>query len=382
MRRAFATPELETDHQPVLDHGYDTPHFLISPKRVGEKIAEYEACFPGASIHYAMKANAEAKVLTAVHEAGAGFEAASLYELHALEALRVAPDQIIYGSSVKPVGHIRTFWEYGVDRFAVDCPSEIQKVASVAPGARIYVRVAVDDTGSVFRFSEKFGADKVSVVPLLQNANALGLIPYGISFHVGSQASNPCAWANAIDALGPIMGQLVELGIEIEALNLGGGFPCQYASTEARIALDEIAKETLNAYGNLPYQPRLILEPGRDLVAESASAVATVIGRADRREHSWLFLDLGVYNGLFEAMAYQGSTRYRVTSARPSYSAGEAMFALAGPTGDSPDVITREALLPRDIEIGDRLIFHDVGAYSLVTTCSFNGFPKPAIYYA
>jgi len=100
----------------------------------------------------------------------------------------------------------------------------------------------------------------------------------------------------------------------------------------------------------------------------------------ERGAATWLFLDAGVYNGLFETMAYQGSTRYRITSLRPSLNSGEMMFALAGPTGDSPDIITREALLPGDIQVGDKLVIHDVGAYSLVCTSPFNGFPKPSVY--
>lgn len=55
-------------------------------------------------------------------------------------------------------------------------------------------------------------------------------------------------------------------------------------------------------------------------------------------------------------------------------------FAIAGPTGDSPDVITRAALLPEDVQTGDKLVIHDVGAYSLVCASRFNGFQKPKVY--
>jgi diaminopimelate decarboxylase len=79
-------------------------------------------------------------------------------------------------------------------------------------------------------------------------------------------------------------------------------------------------------------------------------------------------------------MAYQGSTRYSVTSMRTIGDAGTATFAIAGPTGDSPDVITREAQLPQDIDVGDKLIFHCAGAYSLSVSSQFNGFPKPDVY--
>jgi ornithine decarboxylase len=170
-------------------------------------------------------------------------------------------------------------------------------------------------------------------------------------------------------------------GIKIEALNLGGGFPCEYASSEQVPGLDEIAQSVVEGRTRLPYQPQIFIEPGRGIVAEAAVVVASVIGRIERGDKTWLFLDAGVYNAVFETMAYQGSTRYPIESLRFSNETGEALFALAGPTGDAPDVITREALLPRDMNVGDKLIIRNAGAYSLSVTSRFNGFPAPAVHF-
>lgn len=360
---------------------HETPFFLFSKKRISEALQEFDDCFPEATIHYAMKANSESEVLRTLFESGASFEVASLHELAMLKDISVPAEKMIYGTSVKPISHIKAFFEYGVDRFAFDSPPELEKIASVAPGARVYVRVIVDDTGSVFRFSEKFGTDKEDIVSLLQHARHLDLRPYGISFHVGSQASNPLAWAHGLESLISSLEHLKATGIHIEAINLGGGYPCAYASTETIFPLKEIAQYTLEQYKKLPYQPKLILEPGRGIIADAAILVSSIIARVERRGSTWLFLDAGVYNALYEALASQGSTRYKVTCMRPSYDAGQALFALAGPTGDSPDVITREAMLPQDIGVGDKVIFHAVGAYSLVTASRFNGFPKPAVHF-
>ncbi len=360
----------------------ESPFFLFSKERIIEKYNEFKHYFPEADIHYAMKANAEPEFLETLFKAGSGFEVASMYELEMLKKLGVPPERMIYGTAVKPASHIKEFAAYGVDRFAFDSFSELEKIAALAPGARVYARLSVNDTGSVFKFSEKFGTAKENIVPLLTRARDLGVVPYGISFNVGSQASNPRAWAEAIVILAPIMEELMALDIKLEALDFGGGFPCtKYTSTEVDFTLEDIARETLEAYNNLPYQPQIILEPGRGLVAETAVLVTNVIARIERSEHTWLFLDAGVYSGLFESMVYQGGTRYRVTTVRQSFDSGEAPFALAGPTGDSPDVITREVFLPADVDVGDKLVVHDVGAYSLVAVCLFNGFPKPTVHY-
>jgi ornithine decarboxylase len=361
--------------------GYQTPYFLFSKDKLRAQYEEYRACFPDASVHYAVKANAEPELLQFLVELGCGFEVASKYELDQLKAVDAPAENIIYGTSVKPADHIRAFAEYGVDRFACDSFPELEKIAIHAPGSRVFMRISVDDTGSVFKFSEKFGTSAENAVALLLRAREMNLIPYGISFHVGSQASNPKAWAQALRHIIPSIEELSRTGITLGAINIGGGFPCAYASFEQNISLKEIADETLAAYAELPYQPTMLLEPGRGIVATTAIAVVEVIARVERNQNTWLFVDAGVYQGFFETMAYQGSTRYRITSLRPSYDAGESLFAIAGPTGDSPDVITRETLLPSDIGVGDKLLVHDVGAYSLVAVSPFNGFPKPDVYF-
>lgn len=371
----------EFDSEFLETLSYETPFFLFSRKKILKNLDKFKKLFPNCSIHYAMKANSEPEVLKTLMNAGCGFEVASKYELDMLNKIKVPPEKIIYGTSVKPTAQIKEFFDYGIDRFACDSLPEIEKIAAVAPGSRVYMRTIANDAGSVFKFSEKFGTDTSSIIQLLVRAKEVGLHPYGISFHVGSQASDPKAWANVLVSLRSIIQDLKEMGIILDVIDLGGGYPCKYTSSENAPDLEEIAKYTLSEYKKLPYKPKLILEPGRGIIADSAVLIASVIARVERRGNTWLFLDAGVYNGLFETMAYQGSTRYPVTSMRPVGNAGESLFELAGPTGDSPDVITREALLPQDIEVGDKLIFHHVGAYSIGMSIPFNGFPKPDVYY-
>lgn len=359
---------------------HETPFFVFSKKRIEENIRTYQKCFPDAMIRYAMKANSEPEILEIVRDAGAGFEIASAYELKMLKDLKVDPKMIVYGTSVKPIDHIKESFEYGVDLFAFDTFDELAKIAAVAPGSRVYARMIANDAGSVFQFSEKFGTPVENIVPLLERAKELGLTPYGISFHVGSQASNSMAWASALEKLAPVLEQLQKVGIEIEMLNIGGGYPCSYVSAEKDISLEEITENTMEVFRNLPYQPKIMLEPGRGIIANTGVLVVSIIGKVERSENMWLFLDAGTYNALYESMAFQGSTRYHITSMRPLYNSKEVLFAVAGPTGDSQDVLTREALLPQDLEVGDKLIIHDVGAYSLSTSSPFNGFPKPSVY--
>ena len=361
---------------------YETPFFLFSKKVLVETHARFQKAFPKALVAYAIKANPEEHVLQTFAEAGASFEVASVYELDMIKAFGVKADRIIYGTSVKPAAHIRVFADYGVDRFAFDSMGELEKIAAAAPGARVYARAIVSDAGSVFKLSEKFGAEVPAIPSLLSRARDLGLVPWGISFHVGSQALNPLAWAEAIESIAPVVHQLHEQGIKIEVLNIGGGFPHPYPSSIEIVNIEEIAGSVHAALKKLPHALQIIAEPGRALVAGAAVLVVSVIAKVERSGKQWLFLDAGAYNALFETMAFQGSTRYPVTLLRPSYNAGEAEFTLTGPTGDSIDTITKEARLPADVDVGDKLVFHDVGAYSSCLASFFNGFPKPSIYIA
>jgi ornithine decarboxylase len=378
----FHLPDQEFNKSILENLKHATPFFLFSVKKIESKFMEFKKLFPKAAIHYAMKANSEPQLLKILNNKGCCFEVASKYELDLLKKIHVKPDRIIYGTSVKPIEHIKYFYKYGVTKYSADSQQELEKIAIAAPKSKVYIRTVVNDAGSVFKFSEKFGTDVGNVMPLLHSAKSLGLVPYGISFHVGSQASNPLAWASAIASLNYVIEELIKNGIKIEILNIGGGYPCQYVSSDKVPSLEEIAHNTLEQYQKLHHQPHIVLEPGRGIVAESGVAVVKVIGKVERAGGStWLFLDAGVYNAFFEAMSYQGSTRYPISSTRPVSANGEKLFSLAGPTGDSPDIITKEALLPADTEVGDILVVHNVGAYTLPAVSKFNGFPKPKVYF-
>jgi ornithine decarboxylase len=192
---------------------------------------------------------------------------------------------------------------------------------------------------------------------------------------------NPMAWAEALRTVRVTAVELENEGITLDAINIGGGFPYGQVGDSTAPRLEDIANATTDEIRLLPYEMELIIEPGRALVADAAVLVASVIGRITRNGTKWLYLDAGVYNALFETLSCQCSIRYPVTSLDPTSNVTRSMFTLAGPTGDGLDVISRNVMLPENTDVGDRIIFHDVGAYSLSLANAFNGFPKPAVYF-
>ncbi len=207
--------------------GEKTPFFIFSRQVLLDTIKKYKNYFPEKTeICYAMKANSEKQVLETMHKSGMSFEVASKYELELLKEIHVPAKKIVFGTSIKAEDHIKEFTKYGVDRFAFDSEQELLKIAKYAPGARVYVRMLVNDrSDSVFHMSDKFGTSSENALLLLIKAKELGLIPYGVSFNVGSQARNEYAWARGMKDVSVLMKRLLKKGIKIEVINFSKFFP-------------------------------------------------------------------------------------------------------------------------------------------------------------
>jgi len=165
-------------------------------------------------------------------------------------------------------------------------------------------------------------------------------------------------------------------------LNLSGGFPARYTTPVP--PLDEIASVIFAALRDrMPYvPPELAAEPGRRLVAESAVLVSEVIGREVRAGDSWIYLDVGAYNGLIETQQTRNRWRYPLWSSRSDHAAAPSdTFTVTGPTCDSSDTLFFGAQLPATIDVGDRLYIGSAGAYTLSYASSFNGFGPPAVLH-
>jgi ornithine decarboxylase len=362
------------------DQGPSASYFLIDPGELRRSAGGFHAAFPTAEVCYALKANSHPAILAALRDVGFGFEAASWFEIELLLSHDVQSGRIIFGTAVKDRGQVEQAFRAGIDRFAADSREEVFMLASAAPRSCVFIRAKLDDQHSVFRMNGKFGAPIEDVAPLLRLARDVGLVPWGVSFNVGSQATRTGDWADGVRAVAPVFHELLAEGITLEVLNLGGGFPTPYRD-HPEIPLCEIAAAVRAALASLPYQPRLIVEPGRRLVATSMKLVTTVVARIERPGGPWLFLDCGVYNALYEALLHQGRTAYPV-SAIGHAEGGEKLqpFVLAGPTGDGLDIIARDIPLPASLSEGDRLMFENVGAYTLPFASSFNGFAPPPVY--
>lgn len=358
---------------------YKTPFYIFDREAIRLRYKEFSQWLPGAEVHYAVKSNPLAEVSNTLAEVGSGFEIASLNELKMLLKLNVDCKKIICSAPVKSGEFIHEAYSCGVRTFAFDSKEELERITQSAPGSRVYLRLQVTEHGSRFSLSEKFGVNWEKATSYMVYAKTLGLKPFGLTFHIGSQASSIYSWRYAIRTAGRAMDSLLEKGIKIEMLDLGGGFPISYL--EERPALSEIANSiniACNKY--LPYTPKLIVEPGRALVADSAYLVTSVFSRVRRGHRTWLFTDAGAYNSLFEALESQTNLEYPVESLS-DHGKQQKKFVITGPTCDSIDIVRKEALLPSLTHVGDRLVFYKAGAYTVALANSFNGFEPPKVHF-
>ena len=375
-----ATPPAPTVTQPLTpsaldDLRYPTPCLLIDLDTVAQAYAVLADALPVDAIHYAVKCNSEPGILRTLHRLGCRFEVASSPELAELTRIGVEASDVLFSNPVKHPEHVRLAYESGCWRFAADSTAELVKLARYAPGSAVYVRLRTRHRRASGVPSEgKFGVKSQLAADLLRVAASLGLRPYGVTFHVGSQMMRPDAWPHAIAQARAVVDDVATDGIRIEMLDIGGGFPARYGG--GRIDLGEYGRAIERALSHLPYRPTVVAEPGRALVAEAGVLVGTVIGIATRGGSRWVHLDVGAFNGVMEALESRNTLRFPVSDDRGGPA---APCHLTGPTCDSQDTILFDTSLSSDLAEGDRVFIGTAGAYTTAYASSFNGFDIPQV---
>ena len=218
---------------------------------------------------------------------------------------------------------------------------------------------------------------------LLARAADLGVEPWGVSFHVGSQQKDPAAWEAALAEAAGLFRDLEAVGIELGMVNLGGGFPTPYRTDvpDAAAYGCAIMAAVRRHFGNrLPF---LIAEPGRGLVGNAGVIQTEVVLIAAARATATAAAGSISTSASSAAWPRPWTRRSSIRSVSHRTGAPEPVI-LAGPTCDSADVLYERAAyrLPLDLEIGDRLEIGATGAYTTTyAAVGFNGFAPLAEHY-
>jgi ornithine decarboxylase len=367
----------------IAEHQPATPCLVLDVDRVEANFRALQHALPLARIYYAVKANPAAPVLQRLVKLASSFDAASYEEVAACLDAGAHPEAISFGNTIKKVSAIRFAYERGVSLFAFDSAEELAKLAQHARGARVYCRILVENKGADWPLSRKFGTTVEQARELMLRAGDLGLDPYGLSFHVGSQQTTTRAYEVAIGKVAMLFTDLTEAGLNLRMMNLGGGFPTRYRDDVPEI--DQFGNAIMTAmtahFGNA--LPEMAVEPGRFVVGDAGvvSAEVVLVSKRDPQDPvRWVYLDIGRFGGLAETEGE--AIKYRIITAHDGTPLGPV--AIAGPTCDGADILYEKSnyRLPLALTSGDRVELLSTGAY--VTTYAsqrFNGFAPLAEHY-
>jgi ornithine decarboxylase len=376
-RERELAPMTERIRNFLRGRGEDGPCLVVDLEVVRVNYVAFSRALPDTRVFYAVKANPSPEILRLLAELGSCFDVASVSETQAVLAAGAGPDRISYGNTIKKESEIAQAFALGVTLFAVDCEAEVEKVARRAPGARVICRIHCDGSGSEWPLSRKFGCEPEYAPDILELAQRLGLVPHGVSFHVGSQQHNVEAWDRALASAAAIFRTCGERGISLAMVNLGGGFPARYVRKTPKLESygKAIFRSLRRHFGN--GIPETIVEPGRGLVGNAGIIEAEVVLIARRSPDDpvrWVYLDIGKFHGLAETI--EESIRYPIRTGKEG---AESMpCIIAGPTCDSVDVLYQRTpyMLPISLEIGDKVLIEAAGAYTATySSVGFNGYP-------
>jgi ornithine decarboxylase len=358
-----------------------TPCLVVDLDAVADNYRRLRTAVPHAGIYYAVKANPAPEILKLLAKMGSSFDTASVNEIDMALATGIAADRISYGNTIKKKADIAAAYERGVKLYAFDSEAELGKIADEAPGSRVFCRILTSGANADWPLSRKFGCDVAMAKTLLIAAAKRDVVPYGVSFHVGSQQRDPAQWDAAVAQAAWLFRECEDNGVTLSMLNIGGGFPTRYRRTIPGMsaygaAIDESLRRH---FGNR--MPDIIVEPGRQMVG-SAGIIQTEVVLISKKsaddKKRWVYLDIGKFGGLAETM--DEAIQYPITSARKG---APGPVVLAGPTCDSADILYEKAdyRLPEDLEIGDKLEIRAAGAYTTTyASVAFNGFEPLKTY--
>ncbi|XP_061097555.1 ornithine decarboxylase 1-like isoform X2 [Conger conger] len=330
---------------------------------LGELVKKHQRwvrSMPRVTPFYAVKCNDSRPVVMTLATLGTGFDCASRHEIELVTSLGVDPSRIIYANTCKQASHLKYAADQGIQMMTFDSEAELVKIARCYKDAKLVLRIAADDSDSLLTMSDKFGATMKTGWKLLERGRWLDLDIIGVSFHVGSACTNPDTYRKAISDARAMFDVGKQLGYKMTLLDLGGGFP-GYDIPDLFVFKEfaAVINAALEEYFPADSDVRVIAEPGRYYPSSTYTLAVKIIGKkVDIKEPS----------------GDEGPQKKRKLNERTYPS------TIFGQTCDGHDLIVEEFDLP-DLQVGEWLLFYNMGAYTVTTSTTFNGFPQPDIHY-
>lgn len=371
--QSFASPAMAASEAQFIESAvsqYGAPLMLLDCDIIRERYQALSRALPNVTLHFALKPLPHPAVVRTLLEEGASFDLATTGEVELVAEQGVSAERTIHTHPIKRDADIRDALAYGCNVFVVDNLNELAKFKAYRDEVELLVRLSFRNSEAFADLSKKFGCSPEQAVNIIEMAKEWNIRIKGLSFHVGSQTTNPQKYVEAIRTCKGVMEEVVARGLPaLSTLDIGGGFPVNY--TKQVMPIDQFCLPINEALAELPETVQVIAEPGRFIVAQCMMSVASVMGQAERDGQMWYYLDDGVY-GSFSGLIFDDAQYPLVTLKQE----GERVpSVLAGPTCDSIDVIAEDILLPK-LDNGDLIVGRMMGAYTSATATDFNFFKR------
>jgi diaminopimelate decarboxylase len=365
----------------ALAEQYGTPLYVYSADGIRERLGMLEGELAGLehTVCYAVKANSSLAILKMLGEAGCGFDIVSGGELERVRrACPEAVGRVVFSGVGKQVWEMDLALELGILLFNVESEEELEVLSgrAVALGkvARVALRVNPDVFAETHPYistglsEHKFGIAIAKARAVYARAMALpGLDPAGVSVHIGSQIREVGPFAESMKRVLGMVAELRADGVDIRFVDGGGGFGIEYgmAAFDPAASVREYAASMRALMAGAG--AKLLLEPGRFLVAQAGALVSRVVVTKQNGAKHFVVVDAAM-NDLIRPALYQAHHEIW-----PVVRAGRAgkVADIVGPVCESGDFFARDRET-EELRVGDLVALLDAGAYGMAQASNYN----------
>ena len=375
-----------------LAQHFGTPLYIYSADQIVERLGLFQSALTGRDhlVCYAVKANSALAILKLLAGHGAGFDIVSGGELERVK--QAAPDalgRVVFSGVGKTSAEIDAALDSDILAFNVESEAELSLLALRAAKrkrkARFSLRVNPDVFAETHPYistglrDHKFGIDIRQARRIYSEAaNSRWLKPYGVSVHIGSQIRSAAPFGAAMQRVARLVRELDKDGLRIQAVDAGGGLGIDYhgavgadAGFNPKAKVEEYAAAVVHALGSLDV--KLLLEPGRFLVAQAGALLARVLYVKRNGKKTFVVTDAAM-NDLIRPALYEAY--HEIVPVIPR--AGRATAVdVVGPVCETGDFFAHDRKLA-PIEPGDLIAILDAGAYGMAQSSNYNSRPRPA----
>jgi len=360
----------------ILQQGNEDAFFITDLGRAVSQYDQWSELCPSVEPFYAVKCNNDPTLLQTLALLGTGFDCASRAEIETILALGVSAERIIFANPCKMKSHIEFAKEKGVAMMTLDDEHEMEKIQKIYPDAKLVLRILPPPTKAQCNLGCKYGVLPERAPALLRKAKDMGMNLMGVSFHVGSGCLEAEAFSKAISAASTVFQEAERLGLNLEMLDIGGGFPGHEQGDISFAQISRYINSSLEEFFPNRQNLRVIAEPGRYFASAAYTLATNIIGKRDYM----YYINDGVY-GSFNCLLYDHA-EVDIETLDDHHKCSKDLYpsSVWGPTCDGLDCVLETVELP-DLDIGDWVFFSNMGAYTSAAGSTFNGMPRPNTYH-